>query len=96
MARTAALLIRVVPAVVVIVALPAPRHAAVVLAAELVGLAGAFIWGGTGTGISITHVHKREQACLLAGQAALLAAGQLHQKPPSDPASPTQFRKTNR
>lgn len=52
--------------------------------------------GGTGTGISITHVHKREQACLLAGQAALLAAGQLHQKPPSDPASPTQFRKTNR
>ena len=45
-ARTAALLIRVVPTVVVVVALPATWHAAVVLAAELVGLTGAFIWEG--------------------------------------------------
>lgn len=44
--RTAALLVRVVPAVVVVVALPATGHTAVVLAAELVGLTGAFVWEG--------------------------------------------------
>lgn len=43
--HTAALLVRVVPAVVVIVTLPAARHAAVVLAAELVRLTGALVWG---------------------------------------------------
>lgn len=42
--HTAALLVRVVPAVVVVVALPAAWHAAVVLAAELVGLTGALVW----------------------------------------------------
>lgn len=41
--RTAALLVRVVPAVIVVVALPTARHAAVVLAAELVWLTGALI-----------------------------------------------------
>lgn len=42
-AHTAALLIRVVPTVVVIIALPATWHATVVLAAELVGLAGTLV-----------------------------------------------------
>ena len=41
--HTAALLVGVVPAVVVVVALPAAWHAAVVLAAELVGLTGALV-----------------------------------------------------
>lgn len=41
--HTAALLVRVVPAVVVVIALPAAWHAAVVLAAELVGLTGALV-----------------------------------------------------
>lgn len=41
--RTAALLIRVVPTVIVIVALPAARHTAVVLAAELVWFTGALV-----------------------------------------------------
>lgn len=71
-ARTAALLVRVVPAVVVVVALPAARHAAVVLAAELVGLAGAFVWEGWRQAcISIAHAagvsrsHAAEQEELL-------------------------------
>ena len=41
--HTAALLVGVVPAVVIVIALPAAWHAAVVLAAELVGLTGALI-----------------------------------------------------
>lgn len=44
--HTAALLVRVVPTVVVIVTLPAAWHAAVVLTAELVRFTGALIWGG--------------------------------------------------
>lgn len=42
---TAALLVRVISAVVVIVTLPAAWDAAVVFAAELVWLTGALIWG---------------------------------------------------
>ena len=41
--NTSDLLVRVVPAVVVVIALPAAWHAAVVLAAELVGLTGALV-----------------------------------------------------
>lgn len=44
--HTAALLVGVVPTVVVVVALPAAGHTAVVLAAELVGFTGALVWGG--------------------------------------------------
>lgn len=45
---TTLVFIRVVPAVVVIVTLPASGNAAVVFAAELVGLACALVWGPDG------------------------------------------------
>lgn len=80
--RTAALLVRVVPAVVVVVALPATRHAAVVLAAELVGLAGSFIWEGRG----------RDRRQHRSGTRGGVGAAALCQ-PPSDPALPMWFGK---
>lgn len=45
MGHTAALFVRVVSAVIVVITLPAARDAAVVFAAELVGLTGALVWG---------------------------------------------------
>lgn len=78
--RTAALLVGVVATIVVVVALPAARHAAVVLAAELVWLTGALIWrrqvsgrSGTGLGQTLRSMQAWHGQAGLAGRVGILA-----------------------
>jgi len=88
-ARTAALFIRIVPAVIVVVALPAARHAAVVLAAELVRLTGALVCEGRN--------RDRRQHCQCTrggtGMPASGAGSAALRQSPSNPALPMRSGK---